>query len=300
MKACEKWKVCSKPGRLLRVVFGAVFILLAAGPLSITMASDYDDDGKDRDRIKIVEPGHTLFGESYNELADKWTNWLQLEPPETNPAFDTDGSFCDLNQEGKFWFLAGTFEGLAVRTCEVPAGKAIFFPILAFLSFPPEFPDEGDPDADPPTEDNVCLPLGKGIEGVRCDVNDDIPVAPNISLVVTLDGEKVEDPFAYRAQSPPGGFSFRIVEGGLFEAFGFPSGPRVPAAVDGYWILLTPLSSGFHTVSFGQDFDGDGAVDFGANYDLTIVGNDHDDGFFGFRSKACRFGKCQPGAAWKW
>lgn len=253
------------------ILIGSVFALIGmSGGASPALAG-----GKDN-RIKVVEPGKEKFGKSYNELANKWTSWLELEPPSTSPAFDEDGRFCDLNQEGRFWFLAGTFDGFAERTCEVPAGKAIFFPVLAVVSFTPEFPEEGDPDADPPTEPNVCLPLGKGIDGVRCDVNDDIGVAPDISLVVTLDGRKVEDPFAYRVQSPPGGFNFRIPEGGLLNTFGFAPGPRFPTVVDGYWILLQPPSHGWHEVVFGQDRDGNGEVDFGARYELLIVRDDDD------------------------
>src|SRR5688572_20909869 len=75
---------------------------------------------------KVVEPGKEYQGKSYNELSGKWTNWLTAEPIATNPAFDPDGRFCDLNQGGDVWFLASTFEGVVDRTCEIPAGKAIF------------------------------------------------------------------------------------------------------------------------------------------------------------------------------
>ena len=59
-----------------------------------------------RNRRKIVEPGEELFGLSYNELVDRWTNWFITEPIATHPAFDPDGRFCDRNQEGRVWFLA--------------------------------------------------------------------------------------------------------------------------------------------------------------------------------------------------
>ena len=98
----------------------------------------WQSDRSDRDRgdgvaasaeapeNKVVEPGEEFAGKSYNELASEWTNWLAAEPIATNPAFDPDGRFCDRNQQGKVWFLASTFEGIVDRTCEVPAGKAIF------------------------------------------------------------------------------------------------------------------------------------------------------------------------------
>ncbi|HKH49005.1 MAG TPA: hypothetical protein VKM72_30440 [Thermoanaerobaculia bacterium] len=58
--------------------------------LLIAAAASADTHGS-----RVVAPGQELFGESYNELAGKWTNWLVAEPIATNPAFDPDGRFCD-------------------------------------------------------------------------------------------------------------------------------------------------------------------------------------------------------------
>src|SRR5262249_10236422 len=166
---------------------------------------------------RVVEPGQQFFGKSYNELASEWTNWLAVEPIATNPAFDLDGRFCDRNQQGKVWFLASTFGGVANRTCEIPAGKAIFISLGGvFVSFSPDFPVPDDP----------CLPLATDLEQVRCDVNNDVPQAPSISFGVIIDGVPVEDLFAYRAQSQPGGFTLRIPNHSLLTDLGFASGDR--------------------------------------------------------------------------
>src|SRR5262245_63795184 len=107
---------------------------------------------------RVVEPGQEFAGKSYGELASEWTNWLIVEPIATNPAFDPDGRFCDRNQQGKVWFLASTFGGIANRTCAVPAGKAIFISLGGvFVSFSPDFPALGDP----------CLQLATDLEKVR-------------------------------------------------------------------------------------------------------------------------------------
>ena len=190
---------------------------------------------------KVVEPGQELFGKSYNELAGKWTNWLTAEPIATNPAFDPDGSFCDLNQEGDVWFLASTFGGVVDRTCEIPAGKAIFLSLGGvFLSFSPEFPAAGDP----------CLQMATDVEKVRCDVNNDVPVAPGISFKASLDGVPVRDLFAYRAQSQPGGFTLRVPNPSFLTDLGFAPGDRSPAVADGYFLYLKPLKPGVHNLSF--------------------------------------------------
>ena len=221
--------------------------------LLVAVASANDDESKPG----IVKPGDQFHGKSYNELVSEWTNWLWTEPMATNPAFDLDGRFCDRNQRGKVWFLAGTFLGGVVnRTCEVPAGKAIFVSLGgAFVSFSPEFPVVGDP----------CLQMATPLEQVRCDVNDDVPVAPNISIEVMLDGVPLKDLFAYRVQSQPGGFKLR--EGSLLTEFGFP-GDRFPAVTDGYFLLLKPLKPGTHALSLRETKPGQSPV--GVNYTLIV------------------------------
>ena len=223
--------------------------------LLVAVASANDDESK----AGIVKPGDQFHGKSYNELVREWTNWLFTEPMATNPAFDPDGGFCDRNQRGKVWFLAGTFVGVVNRTCEVPAGKAIFVSLGgAFVSFSPEFPVVGDP----------CLQMATPLEQVRCDVNDDVPVAPNISIEVILDGVPVEDLFAYRVQSQPGGFIFRVPDPSLLTDFGFPPGDRFPAVTDGYFLLLKPLKPGTHALSLSVTNPDQSKT--GVNYTLIV------------------------------
>lgn len=211
----------------------------------------------------IVKPGDEYQGKSYNELAGKWTNWLTAEPIATNPAFDPDGRFCDLNQHGDVWFLASTFEGVVDRVCVVPAGKAIFLSLGGvFLSFAPEFPAAGD----------ACLQMATDLEKVRCDVNNDVPVAPNVSFEATLDGEPIEDLLAFRAQSKPGGFTLRVPNPSFLTDLGFAPGDRSTAVADGYFLFLKPLEQGRHSLTFRMITPGQ--PDTGVNYRL-IVRNDH-------------------------
>ena len=214
---------------------------------------------------EVVEPGQKFFGKSYQELAGEWTNWLAAEPIATNPALDPDGRFCDRNQEGKVWFLASTFGGVVDRTCEVPAGKAIFLSLGGvFVSFSPEFPAAGDP----------CLQMATDLEKVRCDVNNDVPVAPSISFAVTIDGVPVEDLFAFRAQSQPGGFTLRVPDPSLLTDLGFASGNRTPAVADGYFLFLKPLEPGEHTLNLLMT--NPDQSERGVNYTLIIKGDDDD------------------------
>lgn len=208
---------------------------------------------------KVVEPGQKFSGKSYNELASEWTNWLVIEPFATNPALDPDGRFCDLNQQGNVWFLASTFGGVVDRTCEVPAGKAIFLSLGGvFLSFAPEFPAADDP----------CFQMATDLERVRCDVNNDVPVAPSISFEATIDGEPVQDLFAFRAQSLPGGFTLHAPNPSFLTDLGLAAGDRSPAVADGYFLYLKPLTPGVHTLNFRMTNPDQSEA--GVNYTLII------------------------------
>ncbi len=213
----------------------------------------------------VVAPDQRLFGKSYSDLANAWSKWAWIEPAATNPVLDPDGSDCDRNQTGPIWFLAGTLagvnDGVAKRSCTIPAGRGIFFPISNGLSFAPDFPEKGPPA-------NVCLGYGKTVDGVRCDVNDDIAVAPNLKLSVKIDGKAVPDLLAYRAQSGPGGFIFPIEPGSFWTGFGFAPGPRYPAVAAGYWMLLKPLRPGVHTLQFTATTEG--GKPLGARYRLIV------------------------------
>ncbi len=190
---------------------------------------------------KVVEPGAEYLGKTYNKLVNEWTQWFTLEPLATNPALDPDGRFCDLNQQGRVWFLASTFEDVAERTCEVPAGKGIFVSLGgAFVSFAPEFPEAG----------SACLAMATTVDKVRCDVSSGVPVAPNVSFEATLDGEPIGDLLAFRTQSAPGGFTLEVPSPSFLTDLGLAPGDRTPTVADGYFLYLKALKKGRHLLSF--------------------------------------------------
>jgi hypothetical protein len=226
----------------------AVALLMAMGPRGATVV---DSDG-----VRIVDPDHRIFGRTYSELAGEWWNWAFQGPIETFPLFDETGEFCDVGQNGKFWFLAGNFGGTSVRSCTVPAGKALFFPVVNTLWWAPE---DGDT-----------------AEELRAIANSFIdPGALTISC--EINGESVADLFAYRAQSPPGGFTFDIPEGSVGTAFGFDAGPRTPAVADGYWIALKPLPEGAHAIHFSAIVGDPDTPDFELDVTYLLTVSDDDD-----------------------
>src|SRR5438477_4906306 len=77
------------------------------------------------------------YGTTYGELSARWWQWLLSIPAAVNPNLDPSGANCALGQYDDVWFLAGAFGGTAARTCPVPAGKPIFFPLINTISFKP-------------------------------------------------------------------------------------------------------------------------------------------------------------------
>jgi hypothetical protein len=200
----------------------------------------------------VLPPDRRHFGTSYEELAGEWWTWAGQFPLADSPITEDGAVDCSRGQAGKIWFLAGNFGGAAGepnpsnRSCTIRPGKALFFPISNSLFWAPED--------------------GADVAEVRQKANEAINQISELD--VRIDGQPVADPFAYRAQSPPGGFALPF--GPLLDSFGFPEtpDPRDPAVADGYWILLAPLSRGTHEIVIHS---GDGAdLDIMVTYRLTV------------------------------
>jgi hypothetical protein len=97
-------------------------------------------------------------------------------------------------------------------------------------------------------------------------------MSPDISFEVTLDGAPVEDLFAFRAQSQPGGFTLRVPDSSFLTDLGLASGNRAPAVGDGYFLFVKPLRPGVHTLNLRMTHPDQSVT--GVNYTLVIGGND--------------------------
>ena len=71
------------------------------------------------------------YGFSYSEWTAKWWQWALSIPKGHNPLIDS-GEHCAEGQSGPVSFLAGTTTNIhwAERSCIIPMGKAILFPII--------------------------------------------------------------------------------------------------------------------------------------------------------------------------
>ena len=107
-----------------------------------------------------------------------------------------------------------------------------------------------------------------------CDVNNDVPMALTIQLEAVLDGQPIEDLFAFRTTSPPKRYTLQVPDPSFLTDLGLPAGDRTPAVADGYFLFLKPLSRGRHTLTF-QKTNPDQSV-AGVNYILIVRGGDDD------------------------
>ncbi|MBC2902808.1 signal protein [Streptomyces cupreus] len=71
---------------------------------------------------------------SSGDLQGRWWTWATSEPEATNPVADTDGGACAVNQPDDVWFLAGSFGTKEKRSCPVPAGVPVAFPLVNMIA----------------------------------------------------------------------------------------------------------------------------------------------------------------------
>ena len=172
--------------------------------------------------IEVFSIDSNPYNVTYSDWTAKWWQWMLSIPANQSPGADRTGQYCGLQQEGPVWFLAGTFGGEQKRSWTIPEGKALFFaPINGECSYA-ENPDKKS------EED-----LRQCAKALQDQVK---------TIIVTIDGVKLENLDKYRIQSP-----LFTVDLPKSNNFGVEPGPT-QAVSDGNWVFLKPLSSGNHTI----------------------------------------------------
>ncbi|WP_317932561.1 hypothetical protein [Halioxenophilus sp. WMMB6] len=200
-----------------------ICFLLAFAFTSVTQASSFEE--------AMIFPGQFVDGKSLSEYADMWWQWTYTMSPDLSPVRDLTGKNCHQEQSGDVWFLAGGYGSSKIRrTCEVPSGKYVFFPVINMIYYP------------------------RNPGSVSCDDVKESAALNNDNLLnidVTLDLMHASNPAHTRLKSEE-----------CFDLLGLlPSSvnaPKIyPTASDGYWIMLKPLSKGKHNLKFRARYDGD-------------------------------------------
>jgi len=253
------------PGRGTRTAVILMVVLLLAGLAAVALANSGKEVSEQfggnggQGNPGVLPPNANPFGMSYGQWGAEWWKWALSVPFAVNPMNDQTGANAAQGQSGRVWFLAGTFcvdinagcaLATATRTCTVPAGKGIFFPIL----------------------NSECSTF-EGNGTTYAELRDCARAAGDIAtgLACEVDGVSLGNLDAYRATS--GLFTWGpLPDGNILEAFGLPNtvGATSAAAQDGFYIMLAPLKTGPHTIHFAGAFGSSFALD--VTYHLTVGG----------------------------
>jgi hypothetical protein len=197
----------------------------------------------------VVGSGDSVNGHGLPYFANAWWQWAASAPPTLDPVQDRTGANCGTNQQGAVWFLAGGYGTSRIsRTCTVPQGRYIFFPVINVIS------------GVPPTLSDACATAKRNAAR-----NNDTYVY----IRVSLNGSEVDKAERFRIASEECFDLLSRLPQQMTPQLGYHS------ATDGYWIMLKPLPAGQYHLEFKAFYTNNGDA-FGVmvqniSYDLTIA-----------------------------
>ena len=207
----------------------AMLMLAATAPVAALASGANTNPG-------VLPPSSEAYGKTYGAWSAAWWQYVSAQPVSSNPLSDSTGAGCRNGQSGPVFFLVGGSGSAAVirNQCTVPAGKALFLPLINADDFEPGF---------------TALEVWKQLEGF---------FGPITALHASIDGRAAGNlnpattpyhvcagPVA-RCSAPP--FSITVPNENLY---GVPEGTYAPTVDDGAYLLLAPLKRGAHTITFG-------------------------------------------------
>jgi hypothetical protein len=200
-----------KLGALLMVIVA----VLALGPAPAAGAASA--------QIHVFPPQARPYGHTYSEWEVRFGQWFLAIPAAENPLLDASGAHCAVGQSGPVWFFIGFIHsGTLVRTCTLPAGKAL----LLNLSGGECSTAEGN---------------GKTFEALRKCARNYNP--PTTEVDATVDEAHLTNLTRYRFATPL--YRFAYPAGNILGVHGSGTSQSVE---DGIFVMLAPLAAGRHTV----------------------------------------------------
>jgi hypothetical protein len=223
-------KASMKHRRNLVTVIAIVFALLAHPTIALA-ENDLGD-------FLIIPPDAKYRGLTYPEWQARWWQWAFSVPVVNGDHPIFPGGNVLRGQSGRVWFLSAppVTDGVEVRRITIPAGTALFFPILnAECSTVEGFPFFGSNEA----ELRSCASgfMDRGFD-----------------MAAKIDGVPVRRLQRFRHQSPV--FTLGPLPGPLPEnnILGLPAGTTGQSVDDGVYLMVV-LPEGQHTIRFGGTFD---------------------------------------------
>ncbi len=210
----------------------------------------------------VAPPQSSPYGQTYGEWAAAWWQWAASVPSGQNPLLDETGANVSSGQSGPVWFLCGVFNetGSATRTATIPAGKALFFPVLntLWIATPPDNATTWEqPYTDPST--GITWPSMEAYARAQAEASMDSAT----DLACEVDGVAVKNVASYREESPE--FDLILPADNIF---GLDPGEIGPGVDSGYYLFLAPLPAGQHTIHFHGSLPG---FTLDIVYNLTVL-----------------------------
>lgn len=239
------------------IVMGLALCFIFAACLAVvTPMAEAEEEGSEKAANPgVLPPQSSPRGMSYPEWQAEWWKWVLAIPAEINPLY-AEGEFdASVGQSGHVWFLAGTTgTGMVppiVRSCTIPVGTSLFFPVLnnLWVNWPT------DPPYDPENPEEWLSIVGAFMEmwgelafqDFACEV-DGVPV---------LDlGRYCQLSAIFDAPQP--------------NLLGIPDEPGWGPCIDvGIYLMLPPLPVGAHTIHF-TGYDSWWGFGLDITYELTV------------------------------
>jgi hypothetical protein len=204
------------------------------------------------DSPRVYSKNSVVFNRTFADWSAAWRQWADSLPANKHPLFDT--APCSEGNSGPVWFLGGRFCAMdvnqncenvpTVRTCEVPQGVALYFPVLNSGCL------DGEAAAGQCSPGPGVKSAGPSISEIRKAVADGIDQATG--LQVTVDGKPIKGDIKknFRVQSTV--YTSLVPAGSLYPAVGEPNivEGTYTGVDDGIYVMLKPLKKGSHTLNF--------------------------------------------------
>lgn len=206
----------------MRRFFSRALIVAAALPFTLHAAGEAPPAPPVTGDSPLLAPDAVVGGLTQAQWSQRWWEWAGSFEYQDSPVADRTGANCAAGQSGDVWFLAGTYgTQRTVRTCRVPAGKHLFFPIINYVVFPP-------------SRGPVPSCFSMMSEAAR------ITQRPQ-ALMIDIDGVRHQALHAHRQATR--------------ECFDLGARTETrtklyPSAANGYYVMLQPLPAGRHTIEF--------------------------------------------------
>ena len=200
--------------------------------------------------VNILPPGGKPYGLTYADHIKNFWKWAIKTPANENPVNDPAGVKCAAGQEdtnSSVFYLAPNNGGTSQRTCKVPAGKALFIPVMPMESSDKELPKASVAD------------LSNSAKNDQDHVN---------SLYLKI-GDKeynFQDVDKYRTHTD----AFEVVfpDNGIF---GVLKGGVSKAVADGRYIITEPLAKGTYPIHFKSSLIDPSNPDTNFAQDITYM-----------------------------